>query len=49
MVLVNQMTLMIPPGDVIFLSLVVPCYNEQEVLPETAKKLSGKLQQLISE
>jgi len=31
------------------LAIIVPCYNEQEVLPETAKKLSGKLQQLISE
>ena len=31
------------------LAIVVPCYNEQEVLPETAKKLSVKLQQLISE
>jgi len=31
------------------LAIIVPCYNEQEVLPETAKKLSGKLQQLTSE
>jgi len=31
------------------LAIVVPCYNEQEVLPETAKRLSGKLQELISE
>jgi glycosyltransferase involved in cell wall biosynthesis len=40
---------MIPSINVIYLSLVVPCFNEQEVLPETAKKLSGKLQQLVSE
>ncbi|GBU28701.1 glycosyltransferase [Treponema sp. R8-4-B8] len=31
------------------LAIIVPCYNEQEVLPETAKKLSGILQKLISE
>jgi polyisoprenyl-phosphate glycosyltransferase len=31
------------------LAIIVPCYNEQEVLPETAKRLSGTLQQLISE
>jgi glycosyltransferase involved in cell wall biosynthesis len=31
------------------LAIVVPCYNEQEVLPETAKRLSDKLRQLISE
>jgi glycosyltransferase involved in cell wall biosynthesis len=30
-------------------SIIVPCYNEQEVLPYTAEKLSGVLQQLISE
>ncbi len=28
---------------------VVPCYNEQEVLPETSKRLEEKLRQLISE
>ncbi|MBM6928990.1 glycosyltransferase family 2 protein [Parasutterella secunda] len=28
---------------------VVPCYNEEEVLPETSKRLKEKLQQLISE
>lgn len=27
---------------------VVPCYNEQEVLPETSKRLGEKLQSLIS-
>lgn len=29
------------------LYLVVPCYNEQEVLPETAKRLRAKLDSLI--
>ncbi len=28
---------------------VIPCYNEQEVLPETSKRLEEKLKQLISE
>ena len=28
---------------------VVPCYNEEEVLPETIKRLSAKLAQLISD
>jgi glycosyltransferase involved in cell wall biosynthesis len=31
------------------LAIIVPCFNEQEVLPETAKRLSGTLQRLISE
>ena len=31
------------------LAIIVPCYNEQEVLPETAKRLAGILQRLISE
>lgn len=31
-------------GDILY--IVVPCYNEQEVLPETAKRLAGKLQLL---
>jgi len=35
-------------GSRICLSLVVPCYNEEEVLPETAQKLSEKLSSLIS-
>ena len=26
--------------------LVVPCYNEEEVLPETVKRLTAKLQQM---
>jgi len=30
------------------LSLIVPCYNEQEVLPETSIQLYGKIQKLIS-
>ncbi|MDR0472887.1 MAG: glycosyltransferase family 2 protein [Treponema sp.] len=31
------------------LAIIVPCYNEEEVLPETAKRLSGKIRQLIDE
>jgi glycosyltransferase involved in cell wall biosynthesis len=31
------------------IAIIVPCYNEEEVLPETAKRLSGKIQQLIDE
>jgi len=31
------------------LAIVVPCYNEHEVLPETAKRLAGILQHLASE
>lgn len=30
------------------LYLVIPCYNEEEVLPETSKRLKEKLTQLIS-
>ncbi len=30
------------------LYIVVPCYNEEEVLPETAKRLHAKMVQLIS-
>ena len=30
------------------LYIVVPCYNEEEALPETAKKLSGKIRDLVS-
>ena len=29
------------------LYMVIPCYNEQEVLPETAKRLKAKLEELI--
>ena len=36
-------------SDKPMLAVIVPCYNEEEVLPETAKRLSGKTQQLISE
>ena len=28
---------------------MVPCYNEQEVLPETSKRLKEKLTQLIQQ
>ena len=31
------------------LYIVVPCYNEEEVLPETAKRLRAKLEQLMGE
>lgn len=31
-----------------FLTIVVPCYNEEEVLPETVKELGGVLKQLIN-
>ena len=31
------------------IAIVVPCYNEEEVLTETAKKMSGKIQELVSE
>lgn len=31
------------------LYIVVPCYNEQEVLPETSKRLKEKLTQLIQQ
>jgi len=30
------------------LAIIVPCYNEWEVLPETARRLSGILQKLVS-
>lgn len=30
------------------LTIVVPCYNEEEVLPETVKRLSGILKDLIN-
>ncbi len=29
--------------------MVIPCYNEQEVLPETAKRLSEKIKKLIAD
>ena len=31
------------------LYIVVPCYNEQEVLPETSRRLLEKLNDLISQ
>ena len=31
------------------LTIVVPCYNEQEVLPETVKELGGVLEKLIKD
>ena len=31
------------------LYLVIPCYNEEEVLPETAKQLLQKMNALIAE
>ena len=31
------------------LAIVVPCYNEQEVLPTTTKQLTNLLDRLISE
>lgn len=34
------------PGNTLY--IVVPCYNEEEVLPETARRLEDKLRALIS-
>ncbi|MCL2565720.1 MAG: glycosyltransferase family 2 protein [Defluviitaleaceae bacterium] len=34
-------------GDILY--IVVPCYKEEEVLPETAKRLKEKMDNLISE
>lgn len=31
------------------LTIVVPCYNEQEVLPETIRQLEGELKELIAD
>ena len=31
------------------LYIVIPCYNEQEVLPETSKRLKDKMQQLLAD
>ena len=30
------------------IAIVVPCYNEEEVLPQTVERLSGKIRQLVS-
>jgi glycosyltransferase involved in cell wall biosynthesis len=35
--------------DMPIIAIIVPCYNEEEALPETAKRLSGKIRHLISE
>ncbi|MDR0289959.1 MAG: glycosyltransferase family 2 protein, partial [Treponema sp.] len=31
------------------IAIIVPCYNEEEVLLETVKRLSGKIQQLVAD
>jgi glycosyltransferase involved in cell wall biosynthesis len=31
------------------LAIVIPCYNEQEVLPETLRRLRLLLQRLVAE
>lgn len=31
------------------LTIIVPCYNEEEVLPETVKELGVVLESMISE
>ena len=36
-------------GDECFLGIVVPCFNEEEVLPETAQRLTALLKGLIAE
>lgn len=36
-------------GNRTVLYIVVPCYNEEEVLPETAKRLKAKLEALMGE
>ena len=35
----------VPLSDTLY--IVIPCYNEQEVLPETSKRISEKLRELI--
>jgi glycosyltransferase involved in cell wall biosynthesis len=37
------------PGALLTLAVVVPCYNEEEVLPETARRLGEKLRFLCVE
>jgi polyisoprenyl-phosphate glycosyltransferase len=34
-------------GDLPRLSIVIPCFNEQDVLPETVKRMTGKIESLI--
>ena len=36
-------------GSACLLGIVVPCYNEEEVLPETAKRITALLDELIVE
>ena len=31
------------------LAIVIPCYNEEQVLPETVKRLTGVLNELIAQ
>ena len=33
-------------ADILY--IVVPCYNEEEVLPETARRLGEKLSRLVT-
>ena len=35
-------------ADCVRLCIVVPCYNEQEVLPETIRRLADKLESLLA-
>ena len=35
-----------PSGDILY--LVIPCYNEEEVLPETSRRLREKMSALIA-
>ena len=37
-----------PPAAMPTLAIVVPCYNEQDVLPETVKRLGALLERLVS-
>ena len=36
-------------GQALILYIVLPCFNEEEVLPETAVRLKGKMQNLMKE
>ena len=36
-------------GDVPVLGLIVPCFNEEEILPSSAERLRLKLEQLIAD
>ena len=35
--------------DVGMLTIIVPCYNEEEVLPETVKELGAVLEKMIQD